>query len=95
MSQTRTGDASRAVLTYVGLVAVAALALLVPAAIYGPLPQDWFQMAVLCVLSFLSWRSKGERVAERTALSFASIIILASVALLGPLGAAVVGAVST
>ena len=24
-------------------------------------------MAVLCVLSFLSWRSKGERVAERTA----------------------------
>lgn len=94
MSQTRTGDASRAVLTYVCLVAVAALALLVPAAIYGPLPQDWFQMTVLCVLSFLSWRSKGERVAERTALSFASIIILASVALLGPLGAAVVGAVS-
>ena len=94
MTQTRTGDASRAVLTYVGLLAAAALALLVPAIKYGPLPDDWTPVVVLCVLSFLSWRTKGERVAERTALSFASIIILASVALTGPLGAAAVGAVS-
>jgi len=94
MSRTRTGDASRAVLVYVGLLAAAALALLVPAAKYGPLPHHWTAVAVLCVLSFLSWRTKGERVAERTALSFASIIILASVALTGPLGAAAVGAVS-
>jgi hypothetical protein len=94
MSQTRTGDASRAVLLYVGLLGAAALALLIPAMKYGPLPDDWTAVVVLCVLSFLSWRTKGERVAERTALSFASIIILASVALTGPLGAAVVGAVS-
>ncbi len=94
MSQTRTGDSSRAVLMYVGLLGAAALALLVPAIKYGPLPDDWTPVVVLSVLSFLSWRTKGERVAERTALSFASIIILASVALTGPLGAAAVGAVS-
>jgi hypothetical protein len=45
-------------------------------------------------LSLISWRSKGERVEQRTALSFASILYLAAVALLGPLGAAVVGAAS-
>ena len=81
-------------LVYVGLVAVVAVALFVPAARVEPFPSDWFMLGVFCTLSLISWRSKGERVEQRTALSFASILYLAAVALLGPFGAAVVGAAS-
>src|SRR6476469_5380804 len=94
MTQSRARESSRPVLMYVGLVAFLASALLVPASLLGPLPADWVMLVVLCMLSLLSWRSKGEHVEQRTALSFASILYLASVALLGPLGAALVGAVS-
>ena len=55
---------------------------------------DWLVLAVLCALSILSFPARGKGLAGKTTLSFASIIILSSVALLGPLGAAVVGAVS-
>ena len=51
-------------------------------------------LAVLCALSVLSWPARGKGLASKTTLSFASILYLASVALLGPLGAALVGAVS-
>jgi hypothetical protein len=94
MTQTPTQDSSKAVLLYVGLVAFAALALIAIASQVAPPPRDWLAFSVLCALNLLSWRSKGERVEQRTALSFASIIILASVALLGPLGAGLVAAVS-
>jgi hypothetical protein len=94
MTQTPTQDSSKAVLLYVGLVAFAALALIAIASRVAPPPRDWLAFSVLCALNLLSWRSKGERVEQRTALSFASIIILASVALLGPLGAGLVAAVS-
>ena len=94
MTQTPTQDSSKAVLLYVGLVAFAALTLIAIASRVAPPPRDWLAFSVLCALNLLSWRSKGERVEQRTALSFASIIILASVALLGPLGAGLVAAVS-
>src|SRR5689334_16160008 len=94
MTQAPTQDSSKAVLLYVGLVAFAALALIGVASRVAPPPRDWLAFGVLCALNLLSWRSKGERVEQRTALSFASIIILASVALLGPLGAGLVAAVS-
>jgi putative nucleotidyltransferase with HDIG domain len=60
----------------------------------GP-PRDWFALGVLCVLGVTSWMLRETDVGARVQLSFTSIIMLAAAVIVGPVGAGIVGAVST
>jgi putative nucleotidyltransferase with HDIG domain len=60
----------------------------------GPAGSDLVTLAVLCVLGVLGSASQERNVGGRIGFSFSSIILLAAVALTGPFGAAVVGAVT-
>ena len=55
-------------------------------------PPRWFGVAVLGLLAALSWFLGSNDVQARVYLSFSSIIVLAAAAMLGPVSAAVVGA---
>src|SRR5665647_3568489 len=83
-----------AVHAYVWLIVLIALGMGAMAARTAPLSHDWFTLGVLCALGILSWSVRENDVGRRTTLSFTSIILLSSVALIGPFGAAIVGAVS-
>jgi putative nucleotidyltransferase with HDIG domain len=66
-----------------------------PLSYVGPLSDnDVVTLVVLGVLGILGSASQEHNVGGRIGFSFASIILLAAVALIGPLGAAVVGAVT-
>ena len=67
---------------------------MIAAALTAGWQMDWLALGVLGIMSIVSFAARGKDLVGKAALSFASIIILTSVALLGPLGAAVVGAVS-
>ncbi|HEY5249673.1 MAG TPA: HD-GYP domain-containing protein [Dermatophilaceae bacterium] len=94
------GVPSAAVLAYIAAVLLAAVALAVLAWRVHPLDNvtpagnDIVTLAVLGTLGFLGSVSQERNVGGRIGFSFASIILLAAVALTGPFGAAVVGAVS-
>jgi putative nucleotidyltransferase with HDIG domain len=81
-------------MAYIAVVALMATGLLALAALWSDHRPDWVKLSVLCVLSVLSFPSRGKGLAGKTTLSYASIIFLASAALVGPLGASIVGAVS-
>jgi putative nucleotidyltransferase with HDIG domain len=88
------GVLSHAVPAYITVVVLGALGLGVLGSRVHPLTgDDVVALLVLCVLGILSESVRGSDVGPRTALSFTSIVSLSSVALLGPFGAAVVGAV--
>ncbi|MEP7370430.1 MAG: HD-GYP domain-containing protein [Dermatophilaceae bacterium] len=55
--------------------------------------QDVVALVVLCGMGILSESVRENEVGRRTSLSFTSIVLLSSLALLGPFGAAMVGAV--
>jgi putative nucleotidyltransferase with HDIG domain len=59
-----------------------------------PFNTDIVALGVLCVLGVVGTASKERNVGGRITFSFTSIILLAAVAMLGPFGAAVVGAVT-
>jgi putative nucleotidyltransferase with HDIG domain len=60
----------------------------------APSDNDIVTLSVLCVLGVLGSASQERNVGGRITFSFASIILLAAVALTGPFGAAIVGAVT-
>lgn len=93
-SRSPRGDSAPAVLLYVAIVGLVAAVLVVLAFLLFGGISNWLMLTVLCALSVLSWPARGKGLAGKTTLSFASILYLASVALVGPLGAALVGAVS-
>jgi HD-GYP domain-containing protein (c-di-GMP phosphodiesterase class II) len=78
---------------YVLLVIAAAILVGVLSWRLGPLP-DPGPLALLCAMGLLSYTLKEPDVGSRIGFSFLSIILLASAAILGPFGAAVVGSVS-
>src|SRR3954468_14318308 len=88
------GDTAPMLLAYISLVALIAVGLLAVATLRSDGSPDWLKLSVLCALSILSFPSRGRGLTGKTTLSYASIIFLASAALVGPLGAAIVGAVS-
>jgi hypothetical protein len=94
------GVPSRAVSGYITAVllsgvALAALAWRIhPLHSNAPFNNDIVALAVLCVLGVLGSASQERNVGGRIGFSFNSIILLAAVAMLGPFGAAVVGAVT-
>ena len=84
---------SHAVSTYIAAVVLGAVGLAVLGWWIDPLDgDDVVALVVLCVMSILSESVRENEVGVRTGLSFTSIVLLSSVALVGPFGAAVVGA---
>ena len=87
------GVPSHAVPTYVAAVVLGAVGLAVLGWRMQPLNRDdVVALVVLCVMGILSESVREDEVGRRTSLSFTSIVSLSSVALLGPFGAAIVGA---
>ena len=87
------GVPSHAVATYIAAVLVGAVGLAVLGWRMHPL-DDVVALVVLCVMGVLGSSSQERNVGGRIGFSFTSIILIAAVAILGPLGAAVVGAVT-
>ncbi|MFC8504710.1 HD-GYP domain-containing protein [Pedococcus sp. NPDC057267] len=86
---------SVATISYISGVALLAVALAaVGYAVSGP-PHDWLAVAVLASLGITSWVLRETDVGSRVQLSFISIVLLASAVIVGPVGAAIVGAVGT
>ncbi len=94
------GVPSFAVSSYIAAVLIVAFALAVLAWRVHPLNSgalphnDGVILAVLCMLGVLGSSSQERNVGGRIGFSFTSIILLGAVALTGPFGAAVVGAVT-
>ena len=82
-------------LAYVAMCWAAALALVLVGAASQGQPHDWVAVLVLGGLGIASWLLREANVGERVTLSFISIILLAAAVIVGPVGAAVVGAVAT
>ncbi len=79
--------------TYIAGIALGAVGLAVLGWRMHPLSgDDIVALVVLCVMAILSESVRENDVGRRTTLSFTSIVLLSSVALVGPFGAAVVGA---
>ena len=88
------GVSSHAVTVYITAVVLIAAGLAgLGWAIYPMNRGDVVALLVLCGMGILGESVRGSAVGPRTGLSFTSIVSLSSVALLGPFGAAVVGAV--
>jgi putative nucleotidyltransferase with HDIG domain len=84
---------SHVVATYVAAVSISAVALAVLGWRMHPLSgDDVVALLVLCLMGILSESVRENNVGRRATLSFTSIVLLSSVALVGPFGAAVVGA---
>ena len=95
------GVLSHAVTLYIAFVLLGALALAALAWRVHPMTNnssadvvdnDILTLLVLCLLGVLGTASQERNVGGRITFSFASIILIAAVALVGPFGAAVVGA---
>ena len=89
------GVPSRVVASYIASVLLVAVGLAVLGWRTHPLRgDDVVALVVLCVMGVLSSSSKESNVGGRIGLSFTSIILLAAVPIVGPFGAAAVGAVT-
>jgi len=89
------GVPSHVVPAYIAAVVLGAGALVLLAWRTYPLrgSDDVVALVVLCGMGILSESVRENDVGRKTTLSFTSILLLSSVALIGPFGAAVVGAV--
>jgi HD domain len=88
------GVLSHAAVTYIAAIAIVAVGLAVLGWRTHPMDQEILALVVLCVMGVLGSSSQERNVGARIGFSFTSIVQLAAVAILGPLGAAVVGAVT-
>jgi HD domain len=85
---------SHAVVSYIAAVLLIAVGLAVAGWRRQPLKDEVVALLVLCVMGVLGASSQERNVGGRIGFSFTSVIMLAAVAILGPFGAAVVGAVA-
>ena len=88
------GVPSYAVHGYIAVVLLIAVGLAVLGWRMHPLRGEVVALLVLCVMGVLGASSQERNVGGRIGFSFTSIILLAAVAILGPFGSAVVGAVA-
>jgi hypothetical protein len=77
-----------------GVTALATVALGLSWSLAG-FPDDIFALIVLVVLGSISWLLRESNVGGKIQFSFTSIILLASAAIVGPVGAGIVGAAAT
>ncbi|MCE1179989.1 MAG: HD domain-containing protein [Micrococcales bacterium] len=61
----------------------------------GQIPSHLGVLALLCVMGVMSWVVREPEVGRRIVLSFTSIVLVVAAVLVGPLGALIVGVVST
>ncbi|MEP6797636.1 MAG: HD-GYP domain-containing protein [Lapillicoccus sp.] len=76
-----------------GTVALAMALVAVSWAVYG-LPKNLVALAILCAMSTASHALRELNVGSRVGFSFLSIILLASIPIVGPVGCAIVGGVA-
>jgi putative nucleotidyltransferase with HDIG domain len=88
------GVPSYAVNGYIAVILLIAVGLAVLGWRMHPLRGEVVALLVLCVMGVLGASSQERNVGGRIGFSFTSIILLAAVAILGPFGSAVVGAVA-
>ena len=85
----------RAVFAYIGIVCLLAIATVLASwAVVGP-PHDLVALAILCVMGIIGNILREPDVGSRVGFSFLSTILLACVVIVGPVGGALVGALST
>lgn len=83
----------RAPLGYIIGVFGLAIALSILASRVAGVP-DLLPLGLLCAMGVLSWNLREAELSSRVSFSFVSVILLASAAIVGPIGAAVVGFIS-
>jgi putative nucleotidyltransferase with HDIG domain len=89
------GVPSYAVPAYIAVVALVAVGLAVLAWRKHPLTgDDVVALVVLCLMGILSESVRENDAGQKIPLSFTSIILISAVAIVGPFGAAIVGAVT-
>ncbi len=93
--ETPTGAGRRATATVRLITALSALwlgALAGAWSLWGPSTARWQALLALLALALLSWLFAANDVESRVSLSISSIVVLAGAAMIGPIGAAIVGA---
>ncbi len=80
--------------TYIGGTVLFAIALVVLSSVHLGPPRDLVALVVLCGMGLLSQVLAEPNVGSRVAFSFLSIILLASIPIVGPVGCAVVAGVA-
>ncbi len=88
------GRVSRAAWIYIGAVVIAAASVVAPRFSEHPMPKRWMELGVLMLLFLICDSTPIPLAARQAAWSPSSSATLAAVVLLGPIGAALVGAVS-
>ncbi len=82
------------VLTYIGGVSVLAISVLVVGwSLDGP-PSNLVALTILVLMGIASWILREPDVGSRVGFSFLSIILLAAIVIVGPVGCAIIGALS-
>ena len=79
----------------VAVVFSSSLALLAISWVWAGPPHDVVALGILAVLGIASWTLRETSVGQRVQISFTSIVMLAAAVLVGPVGAGIVGIVST
>ena len=81
-------------LTYIGLVCLLALAVIVVGWVLDGPPSDPVALVILTLMGMASWILREPDVGSRVGFSFLSIVLLAGIVIVGPVGCAVIGALS-
>ena len=86
---------SVATIVYVCLSGLFAVSLVVLGVLEAGAPDDYVAVAVLAGMGVASWLLRETDVGARVQFSFISVILLAAAVIVGPVGAAIVGALAT
>ncbi len=97
MSETEhrtTGRSSYGAPVYIGLVCVLAVAVVVVGWVRNGPPSDPVALVILTLMGMAGWILREPDVGSRVGFSFLSIVLLAGIVIVGPVGCAVIGALS-
>jgi len=97
MSETErrpTGRSSFGAPVYIGLVCVLAVGVAVVGWVRDGPPSDPVALVILTLMGMAGWTLREPDVGSRVGFSFLSIVLLAGIVIVGPVGCAVIGALS-
>jgi len=92
--QRATTKSSLGALTFIVLVCLLALAVMVAGWLLDGPPSDIVALVILTLMGMASWILREPDVGSRVGFSFLSIVLLAGIVIVGPVGCAVIGALS-